>query len=53
MMMCKLMNPSLGRSGFEDKHAERASWGGGRGRLSGEGPPRPQGKSKGLSQPPN
>lgn len=39
--MCKLMNSSLGRSGFADKHADRASWGGGRGRLSREGPASP------------
>lgn len=47
-MMCKLMNSSLGRSGFEDKHVDRASWGAGRGRLSMEGSAGPRAAVRGC-----
>lgn len=46
--MCKLMNSSLGRSRFADKHKDRASWGGSRGRLSREGPASPRAAARGC-----
>lgn len=51
MMMCKLMNSSLGRSRFADKHADWASRGGGRGKLSREGPASPRAAARGCLSP--
>lgn len=52
MMMFKLMNSSLGRSGFEDKHAEWAHGGGAGagspGRRDREGPSGPRASARGC-----